>query len=813
MDRRLERLVGRVAVFCVVLVLALASLTVAFGAKPGTNTSSMSTSSIAGPSKSLRAHGDIPVASDGNQWTQLQVPGPPARYAHAMAYDSRSDRVILFGGFEGSRSSNETWSYDENTNAWTRESPSTSPAGRFAHTMAYDAGSDRVILFGGNLGTPFAPGTIDGETWSYDFNNNTWSDLNPSTQPSPRQGAPMVYDSKADRFILFGGFDGTDRRDETWSYDHTANAWTDLQPTVRPPGVTGAGIMAYDSSSDRTILYGGNTGTATSSDTWSYDYNTNTWTKMHPAAHPAAEDGHRLAYDSGSDRIIFFGGYDPSTGYDTDATWSYDYSTATWKSLNPAVTPSARSFHGLVYDAQSNRIVLFGGDSGGFANQDTWTYDLGVNGWTNRDLVRGPSARIGHSIVYDSESDRAIMFGGLGSGLLSDTWAYDDDNKTWSDMRPARSPSARSWFGMAYDSRSDRSILFGGKTATGDSDETWSYDYVTNTWTNLRPVARPAAREAHAMAYDTRVDRTLLFGGYDGAGYTSETWSYDFQNNTWTNRNPAGILPARTLPSMAYDSESDRVILFGGLSDNPYGFLGDTWSYEFGANAWTNVSSAYGPSARQSAASAYDSRADRILLFGGDVLQGGKLGDTWAYDANQHTWTSQNPVLSPSARGYAAMAYDVQSNQTVLFGGAGGEFTDETWLYNYGPGIPAPFDVVATSDATSGTVPLAVAFQAIPSGGTAPYVFHWDFGDGTTSTTQNPTHTYQVAGTYTVTLTVSDADGRTTTKTIQITASSTATPPWILYALVPVVAVGIVALTLWLRRRRVRKPPSPPQSL
>ncbi|NIO80976.1 MAG: PKD domain-containing protein [Candidatus Aminicenantes bacterium] len=35
----------------------------------------------------------------------------------------------------------------------------------------------------------------------------------------------------------------------------------------------------------------------------------------------------------------------------------------------------------------------------------------------------------------------------------------------------------------------------------------------------------------------------------------------------------------------------------------------------------------------------------------------------------------------------------------------------------------------------------------------------WDFGDGNTSTQQNPSHTYAASGTYTVTLTVTDNDG------------------------------------------------------
>jgi PKD repeat protein len=51
--------------------------------------------------------------------------------------------------------------------------------------------------------------------------------------------------------------------------------------------------------------------------------------------------------------------------------------------------------------------------------------------------------------------------------------------------------------------------------------------------------------------------------------------------------------------------------------------------------------------------------------------------------------------------------------------------------------------------------------------------WNWVFGDGGTSTLQNPSHTYAAAGTYTVTLTVTDNDGATsleTTKTVTVTA-------------------------------------------
>jgi hypothetical protein len=68
---------------------------------------------------------------------------------------------------------------------------------------------------------------------------------------------------------------------------------------------------------------------------------------------------------------------------------------------------------------------------------------------------------------------------------------------------------------------------------------------------------------------------------------------------------------------------------------------------------------------------------------------------------------------------------------------------------------------------TSGVVPLQVVFTDTSTGG--PTSWQWDFGDATTSQEQNPTHTYTAPGTYTVTLTASNALGDSTA-TAQITA-------------------------------------------
>jgi PKD repeat protein len=78
------------------------------------------------------------------------------------------------------------------------------------------------------------------------------------------------------------------------------------------------------------------------------------------------------------------------------------------------------------------------------------------------------------------------------------------------------------------------------------------------------------------------------------------------------------------------------------------------------------------------------------------------------------------------------------------------------------------------SDSTRGTVPLTVRFKSTSTQGANPIQsYFWDFGDKKTSTEQNPIHTYDSAGQFTVSLIISDGTSAdTTTKTNFITVSN-----------------------------------------
>lgn len=62
-----------------------------------------------------------------------------------------------------------------------------------------------------------------------------------------------------------------------------------------------------------------------------------------------------------------------------------------------------------------------------------------------------------------------------------------------------------------------------------------------------------------------------------------------------------------------------------------------------------------------------------------------------------------------------------------------------------------------------------VHFIGLATGGNGPYTYLWSFGDGTTGTTHDPSHTYSQPGTYTITLTTTDATGCVFTSTVIVT--------------------------------------------
>ncbi|MFQ5919689.1 MAG: kelch repeat-containing protein [Thermoplasmata archaeon] len=297
--------------------------------------------------------------------------------------------------------------------------------------------------------------------------------------------------------------------------------------------------MAYDSESDRMILFGGADEDNEFGDTWAYDLNTNTWTEMAPSIAPTAMDAMEMAYDGESDRMILFGGCRLVGACDFNDTWAYDYNSDSWTLMNPATAPPGRHALRGAYDGESDRVIVVGGQQGAgeVLLRDVWAYDFNNDTWTNETLPGFWWASYA-SVTYDSESDRLIHFGGQrDAGFVQETWAYDYNSNTWSDASPPLQPMGQWIQDMAYDAESDRAILSGRLLQV---PTTWAYDYNANQWTERNPARQPSALYGHRVAYDVESDRVVRFGGCFGiiVSCVNETWVYDFNTDAWTPLSP-----------------------------------------------------------------------------------------------------------------------------------------------------------------------------------------------------------------------------------------------------------------------------------
>ncbi|MCA8968329.1 MAG: hypothetical protein KDC95_01045 [Planctomycetes bacterium] len=295
------------------------------------------------------------------QWvSHSPAPTPPHRILAGMAYDTRRDVAVMFGGLGFNTRLNDTWEWNGST--WSQRSPASSPIARQSFSMAYDAARGVTLLFGG-VGL--------GDTWQYD--GTSWTQRNPASSPSARWFAHMAFDSRRGRMVLFGGYvQGSGMVGDTWEWDGTT--WSQVQVS-NGPSARCCGSMIYDPARGVCVLFGGALTTQAwdSDETWEYDGVT--WTLRPTSVQPSARRGGHLVYDHARERVVLFGGgFGEKSVPVSDDTWEWDGEY--WVERNPSARPSKRSLHAMAFMRKRNEAVMFGGyDSSSAARpSETWTY-------------------------------------------------------------------------------------------------------------------------------------------------------------------------------------------------------------------------------------------------------------------------------------------------------------------------------------------------------------------------------------------------------------------------------------------------------
>lgn len=296
---------------------------------------------------------------DGGSWTQVDDstdPGctttctdsPPERNTFGMTYDADSRSLLVFGGND----LNDTWSWNGTT--WTQVADAgdagctsactDSPPASYGDTMAYDAATHQVVLFGGsNISSNF------NDTWvlTYQGGTFTWTQVddagdagcttNCTNSPPARNVTSLTWDPATSQLVMFGGeltAGSANGLSDTWLWN--GHSWSQVDdhdgalagcgesmPTSdrcpsSPNGRVGMGV-AYDPEIGRLVLLGGmnHYNNPEYNDTWVW--NGRAWLQIDDPgsdAHcttsctngPPARDVFAFADDSETEQLVVFGG-------------------------------------------------------------------------------------------------------------------------------------------------------------------------------------------------------------------------------------------------------------------------------------------------------------------------------------------------------------------------------------------------------------------------------------------------------------------------------------------------------------------------
>lgn len=613
--------------------------------------------------------------------------------------------------------------------------------------------------------------------------------------------------------------------------------WTNLTGPVAPPRSAFVS-MTYDVADQYVVLFGGLDASAfPTNDTWVFS--NGAWTNITATAGaaPAPRYDMAMTYDAADGYVLAFGGSSlvacgpTSSSTICNDTWTFAHGK--WDRLDiappPGYTYPVGQMFSMTYDAADSYVLATTGT-------DTWRYAAGVwsafCGTNCTNFIPAPGG-VG-TVAYDS-GDGYVVY--VGAALVADqlpsdqkesyTWKFSGG--TWTNITATAGtpPPQREYAALVADSGTGGLLLFGGWSTNATDDfvylnDTWAFG--GGAWSRVSTASSPTGVYGAGAADDTGGSWIVLFGGESGNGNAwnlNDTW-------IWGASPPIGELEVSVNPSVPVPGANATfsVSFAGGVAPFSY-----NWSFGDGGSSTV-------------ASPTHSYRSDGY--YNVQVWVNDSAGHSVSTALRVHAYTplsvttiqaSPDPALLGEVVNFTASATGGTPPYTFSWafgdGGLGGNLSAITHIYaTNGPfeaevtvsdaagGVEHGFvnvtirlQALAGSTSTSGTSPLTVSFVGQAQGGVPPYRFDWFFGDGFTSTLQDPRHTYNSSGTFYVVLRVTDSKNNASNSSLAIEVagpSSSGLPAleWF-YAFIAALAGVVCVAAVWsatiLRRRGQRR--------
>jgi gliding motility-associated-like protein len=469
--------------------------------------------------------------------------------------------------------------------------------------------------------------------------------------------------------------------------------------------------------------------------------------------------------------LWIFGGLDLVIFGMYNTLWKYDVSTNMWTWMHGSQSPEQASVYGT---------------QGQFAPDNVpGSRSYGTTCWTDLD-------------------GKFWMFGGYGYasdvfmiGYSSELWCYDPAINQWAWMNgPNNFNNAQGSFGtmgvpadtnyppgtaetnIAWTHDDGTLWMYGGDASGIAQDNMWMYDIPTNRWTWISgtgynststvnygtmgveaPTNNPGPRSSYA-AFKDGLNNFYFYGGNEEyALWRQDVWKYNPSNGMWTW--VAGAQSTDTPGQCGSYCDADGSSFPGGSFELRAGVGDECGFYLFGGQFSTG--------------DFVSSNLNNLWYFDYTLLEFKLLKGECVANAPGVYGTQgvADAANIPVARNGGSAWLDLEGNFWTFGGNGGDGFSfgnlNDLWKYIPDPDcinaecITSPVVAAFSMDDDEGCVPLTVEFN---NNSINAFEYVWSFGDGGTSTLENPTHTYTQTGTYTVILIANGEEDSDTTSQI-----------------------------------------------
>jgi PKD repeat protein len=641
-------------------------------------------------------------------------------------------------------SSTVTTAVQAPTSDWTNLTFGTAPSARSQYAMTYDSSDHEVVLFGGLS----SEGAALNDTWVY--SNGSWTNVTASAGagPSARYDAAMTYDS-SDGYVLLvdGTGPGSNASQSAWEF--ASGHWKELSSNASsavPADSFPEGFLAYDSSSNYTVFVDGSSTYEYTSGSWldvSFNYSTN-------RSNPEPTNCGVLADYPPEHGVLCVGG----------STWLFN---GTWTNISSALTgtPPPVDWPAATYDPLVHTLVLFGGGQ----------------------YVRDPTT------------------GQLSYHLLNETWALS--NSTWWNVTNSASPPADNQATLVWDSEDNMTVLFGGLGGSPGIDISFDFTWSWGTQpilVGVLPTAAPSLVDVRAgvsfsvsfMGGVAPFSFSWTFGDGAASILRSPVHAYALTGNysivvsvkDSLNHSAIGSTMIQVVQGVAVNlsgkpnpTDVGLPVSLSAVASGGTGNLSTSWSFGDGTRGTGSTTThAFGSPGNYS-----------IRVWVKDTGGGNSTGAATEHVNSALGVPTINATPNPPDLGQLVNFTATESGGTQPYtfswlfgdGGTGGNLTNISHIFTTnGPftaavtvrdgagasmtsylNLTVALNLSILGNASAGAAPLTVGFQSKVAGGTPGYSYVWKFGDGGRSSLASPAHDFTIPGSYTTTLAVTDAVG------------------------------------------------------